>query len=119
MLTVAPMPPEESRRGRLVDLDAVMASEANWAKLNDRAEPLPPIVLSPLPNPSAPGIWRPLRVTRLNCGPKPRAVTCAPSPLRRSMEMPVIRCSDSARFVSGNLPMSSAVIASTTPTASR
>jgi hypothetical protein len=35
------------------------------------------------------------------------------------MEMPVIRCSDSARFVSGNLPMSSAVIASTTPTASR
>ena len=35
-------------------------------------------------------------------------MTCAPSPLRRSMEMPVIRCSDSARFVSGNLPMSSA-----------
>src|SRR4030095_3166982 len=39
--------------------------------------------------------------------------------MRRSMEMPVIRCSDSARFVSGNLPMSSAAIASTTPTAGR
>ena len=37
----------------------------------------------------------------LNCGPKPRAVTTAPSPLRRSMETPVIRCSASLRFVSG------------------
>ena len=55
----------------------------------------------------------------LNCGPKPRAVTCAPSPSRRSIEMPGTRCNDSARLVSGNLPMSSALIASTTPAALR
>ena len=37
----------------------------------------------------------------------------------RSMETPVMRCSDSARLVSGNLPMSSATIPSTTPCESR
>ncbi len=58
-------------------------------------------------------------MTRLNCGPKPRTVTLLPSPRSRSIETPVMRCSDSARFVSGNLPMSSAVIASTTPCACR
>ena len=31
------------------------------------------------------------------------------------METPVIRCNDSAKLVSGNLPISSALIASTTP----
>lgn len=98
-----------------------MASEASWAKLNARVPTsTPPIGVWPgAPNASAPGIRRPLRVTVLNCGPKPRAVTCAPSPSRRSIEMPVMRCSDSARLVSGNLPMSSALIASTTPAASR
>ena len=97
-----------------------MASAARFAKLNERELPeTPPPVAVPLPNASAAGIWRPLSVTMLNCGPKPRAVTTAPSPLRRSMETPVIRCSASLRFVSGNLPMSSALIASTTPTASR
>ncbi len=35
------------------------------------------------------------------------------------MDTPVIRCKDSAKFVSGNLPISSAVIASTTPDDSR
>ena len=48
--------------------------------------------------------------------PKPRTVTSLPSPLERLMDTPVIRCNDSARLVSGNLPMSSAEIASTTPT---
>src|SRR5690606_39774907 len=48
-----------------------------------------------------------------------RTVTRAPSPLFRSIDTPVIRCSDSARLVSGNLPMSSAEIASTTPCAFR
>jgi hypothetical protein len=77
------------------------------------------VVTAPLPNASAAGICRPLSVTMLNCGPKPRAVTVAPSPLRRSIDTPVIRCSASERFVSGNLPMSSALMASTTPIASR
>ena len=48
--------------------------------------------------------------------PKPRTVTSLPSPLERLMDTPVMRCNDSARLVSGNLPMSSAEIASTTPT---
>ena len=39
--------------------------------------------------------------------------------LARLTETPVIRCKDSARLVSGNLPMSSAEIASTTPADSR
>src|SRR5690625_2700399 len=55
----------------------------------------------------------------LNCGPKPRTVTCEPAPLRRLIDTPVMRCSDAARLVSGNLPMSSALIASTTPIALR
>ncbi len=59
--------------------------------------------------------WRPFSVTRLYCGPKPRTVTSAPSPLRRSIDTPVMRWSDSARLVSGNLPISSDEIASTTP----
>ena len=78
--------------------------------------PSPP---DPTMTTSAVGIARPLSVTRLKPGPNPRAVTREPSPLTRSIETPVIRCRDSARFVSGNLPMSSALIASTTPTASR
>ena len=66
------------------------------------------------------GIWRPFKSTRLNSGPIPRTVIRCPSPSAprpavRSMDTPVMRCSDSARFVSGNLPMSSATIASTTP----
>ena len=62
-----------------------------------------------------PAIWRPLRVTILNDGPKPRTVIWLPSPLARLTETPVMRCSDSAKLVSGNLPISSAEIASTTP----
>ena len=104
----------------LVDLDGTdrfrgEVGEVEGASCRRRCR----LIASPPPKASAAGIWRPFNVTRLYCGPKPRAVTSAPSPLRRSIEMPVIRCSDSARLVSGNLPMSSAVIASTTPIASR
>ena len=58
-------------------------------------------------------------MTKLNSGPKPRTVIWLPSPLARDTDTPVIRCNDSARLVSGNLPISSAVIASTTPLESR
>jgi hypothetical protein len=64
---------------------------------------------------SAVGIWRPFKVTRLKPAPKPRTVTWEPSSFTRSMATPGTRCIDSARLVSGNLPMSSAVIASITP----
>jgi len=50
----------------------------------------------------------------------PRTVTLEPSPLEvRSIDTPLMRCSDSARLVSGNLPMSSATMPSTTPWLSR
>ncbi len=87
-----------------------MPSDARLAKSNEReAGALPP-------SPSVEvGIARPLSVTRLNSGPKPRTVTNEPSPFERSIDTPVMRWSDSARLVSGNLPMSSAEIESTTP----
>ena len=64
-------------------------------------------------------ICRPLSNTVLNSGPNPRTVINSPSPPERSMETPVMRWSDSARFVSGSLPISSGAIASTIPCASR
>ena len=72
----------------------------------------------------APGIWRPLSITRLKSDPTPRTVTLEPSPGTpdsgvRSMETPVMRCKDSARLVSGNLPMSSATMPSETPCSAR
>ena len=69
-----------------------------------------------VPPDSAP---RPLTSTRVNCGPRPRIETAAPSPRIRSMATPETRCSDSARFWSGNLPMSSATSASMMLSASR
>ena len=66
-----------------------------------------------------PGMERPFNVTRLNSGPKPRTVTREPSLFIRSMVTPGMRWMASARLVSGNLPMSSAVMASTTPERSR
>ena len=65
------------------------------------------------------GIWRPFSNTRLNAGPKPLTVTYLPSPRSRSIETPVILCSDSARLVSGKAPISLAVIASLTPLSER
>src|SRR3546814_7419874 len=49
------------------------------------------------------GIWQPLSNTRLKSGPTPRTVTFEPSPIERSIDTPLMRCSDSARLVSGNL----------------
>ena len=64
-------------------------------------------------------ICRPFNNTVLNSGPKPRTVTNSPSPPERSMDTPVMRCNDSARLVSGSLPMSWGEIASTIPSESR
>ncbi|MNN43201.1 hypothetical protein D3C81_1574260 [compost metagenome] len=95
---------------------AEIDSEAMLAKSNEREPDRPP---PPLPRLEA-GIWRPLSSTRLKSGPMPRTVTLEPSPLEvRSIDTPLMRCSDSARLVSGNLPMSSATMPSTTPWLSR
>ena len=108
MLRVAPMPPVgTSAWPVLYTSTALTPSEARLPKSKER------------PRPSDVGICRPFNSTRLKCGPKPRTVTRAPSPRSRSMETPVMRCSDSARLVSGKSPMSSAVMASTTPSRAR
>ena len=54
----------------------------------------------------------PLTVTWLSPAPSPRTLTSLPSPASRSREMPVMRCRASPMFSSGNLPMSSALMAS-------
>ena len=91
-----------------------MPSDARLAKSKAREDGGPP------PSPSVDvGISRPLSSTRLYSGPKPRTVTNEPSPFARSIDTPVMRCSNSARLVSGNLPISSAEMASTTPCAFR
>ena len=104
MFSVAPMPPVgTSACPVLYTSTALMPSAARLPKSKERPRPL--LV----------GICRPFSSTRLKSGPKPRTVTRAPSPRSRSMETPVMRCRDSARLLSGKSPMSSAVMASTTP----
>lgn len=110
MLIVAPMPPA-GVPARLVLKTSMpeMASDARFAKSNARefeAE------VSPMLDA---GICRPLSSTMLKSGPTPRTVTREPSPIERSIDTPEMRCSDSARLVSGNLPISSAEMPSTTP----
>ena len=72
--------------------------------------------LPPVHTPGTVGIDLPFKVTRLNSGPNPRTDTLVPSLLLLSVVTPTILASDSAKLPSGNLPISSAVIASTTPT---
>ena len=108
MLMVEPMPPVGTFAWPLLYTSTeLMPSEARLPKSKERPDGSFP--------PPAVGICRPLSSTRLKSGPKPRTVTRAPSPRSRSMETPVMRCRDSAKLLSGKSPMSSAVIASTTP----
>ena len=115
MLMTEPMPPV----GRLARPDLYTSTPATPSAARLPKSKLREAGASQqLPRPDA-GIWRPFSSTRLKSGPNPRTVTVEPSPLLRSIDTPVMRWSDSARLVSGNLPMSSAEIASTTPCDSR
>ena len=108
ILIVEPIPPDGN--DELVDLynsTAATPTDAMSPKLND---------LPPPQYPGTVGICLPFRVTKLNSGPKPRTATLSPSTLLLSIPTPAILASDSAKFPSGNLPKSSAVIASITPT---
>ena len=108
ILMVEPTPPVAAAAlPVLCTITAEIPSEARSPKSNERLVPL------------CVGICRPLSVTRLYSGPKPRTVTWLPSPRCRLIETPVTLCRDSARFVSGNLPISSDEIASATPAVSR
>jgi len=55
-------------------------------------------------------------VTKFSSGPKPLTATLSPSTLLLSIPIPTTLANDSAKLLSGNLPKSSAVMASTTPT---
>jgi hypothetical protein len=106
-LTVAPMPPVGvSARLVLYTWICEIASDARLAKSKARPFRSPRLEV---------GIWRPLSSTMLKSGPTPRTVIFEPSPIERSIDTPEMRCSDSARLVSGNLPMSSATMPSTIP----
>ncbi len=62
----------------------------------------------------------PLSSTRVKLVPRPRIWICRPSPvISRVSVTPGMREMDSAMLLSGNLPMSSALIASMKPTALR
>ena len=71
--------------------------------------------------PAAVEIRRPSYSVSLKSPPKPRTVMPSGSPRvpARWIDTPGTRCSDAATLESGNLPMSSDVITSTTPVASR
>ena len=123
ILIVPPRPPDGTpTRPVLYTCRPDTPSDARFEKSKERDWPLPPRLLLRPKKPGvelAAGIWRPFRVTMLKAPPKPRIVTSEPSPSTRLMDTPVTRCSDSARLVSGNLPMSSAEMASITPEDSR
>src|SRR5580704_3912332 len=120
MLMVEPMPPlATSARPVLYTVIPEMPSAEIFSKSKARVAAGPVNPSSPRFGVVLPGMERPFRVTRLNSGPKPRTVTREPSLFARSMVTPGMRWMDSARFVSGNLPMSSAVMASTIPNESR
>src|SRR5882724_7188626 len=110
MLIVEPIPPlGTSARPVLYTVMPEIPSAEIFSKSKDR------VADADMFGVMLPGIERPFSVTRLKSGPKPRTVTREPSLFTRSMVTPGMRWMDSARFVSGNLPMSSAVMASTIP----
>src|SRR5690606_9755176 len=114
MLIVAPIPPVVIfALPVLYTSTPLTPSDAKLPKSKALEPPPPPL------EDCADGMVRPFKVTMLLPAPKPRTDTSPPSPLLRLIDTPVLRCKDSARLVSGNLPISSALIASTTPADSR
>ena len=108
ILIVDPSPPDgKTAFADLYTSTAATPCDEISPKLND----LPPPYCG-----GTVGIVLPFKVTRLNSGPKPRTVTFVPSSLLLSVVTPTSLESASAKFPSGNLPKSSAVSASTTPT---
>ncbi|MNI36823.1 hypothetical protein D3C73_908890 [compost metagenome] len=115
--TVAPSEPSStSAEAVLRTSSCENRSEANTLKSKPRPRLVPPLWS---PAPTVVSASMPLMRTRVNSGPRPRTEMLRPSPASRVMTTPGMRCSDSARFRSGNLPMSSATMASTTPASPR
>ena len=105
---VAPRPPV----GRIALADLYTSTAATPDdEISPKSNDLPPTHKG-----GTVGIDLPFNVTRLNSGPKPLIVTDVLSPLSLLVVTPTSLDKASAIFLSANLPMSSAVIASTTPT---
>ena len=104
--TVAPSEPSStSAEAVLRTVMLLNSSEAKTLKSKPRPRLAPPELSVP---PVVLIASMPLMRTRVNCGPRPRTVMLRPSPASRAIATPGMRCSDSARFESGNLAMSSA-----------
>ena len=108
IFTVEPSPPVG--KVALADLYTSTA-DIPCDEISPKLKDLPPTYL-----PGTVGIDLPFKVTRLNSGPKPLTEIFVPSSLLLSVVTPTNLAKDSARFPSGNFPISSAEIASTTPT---
>ena len=91
-------------------------SDANTLKSNPRPRLAPPDASDPpvVDSPSTPLIR-----TRVKTGPRPRTEMLRPSPWSRVIDTPGMRWIDSARLLSGKSAMSSALMTSTIPVASR
>src|SRR4051812_16100388 len=89
--------------------------------LRDPTKSAPTVLKSTERPPAAVEIRRPSYSVSLKSPPKPRTVMPSGSPRvpARWIDTPGTRCSEAATFESGNLPMSSEVITSTTPDACR
>ena len=106
MSTVAPSDPSSRSAWEvLCTVSSLNRSEEKILKSKERVRLTPPSLSGP---PVVVSVSMPLISTRVNCGPRPRTVISRPSPSSRVIATPGMRCSDSARFWSGNLPMSSA-----------
>jgi hypothetical protein len=108
MLIVEPMPPVGNELSE--DLNISIAA-IPWADISPQLNDLPDSY-----NHGAVGICLPFSVTKLNSGPKPLTIICWPSTLLLIMLTPDTLPSASAKFSSGNLPISSALNASDIPT---
>ncbi len=115
--TVAPSEPSSTSADELLrTVIELNSSDAKTLKSKPRERLLPPELSVP---PVVVSASTPLMRTRVKSRPRPRTVMLRPSPASRSITTPGMRCSDSARLVSGNLAMSSALITSTMPLSSR
>ena len=112
MLMVPAAPPSmRSADGVLCTLSCENSSDGNMSRSTSRFW----LALSWPVDAMATGAL--LSNTRVKLVFRPRMATLRPSPvISREMVMPGMRLNDSARFVSGNLPMSSVKIESTKPT---
>ena len=108
MFIVAPNPPEGSAGFCVL---YTSNREIPCDDIAPKSKALPPAY-----SVGATGIVRPFKVTILYCAPIPLTETSLPSILLLSIAIPEIRANASAIFPSGNLPTSSAVIISVTPT---